>query len=168
MLLRKKGASLVASHGNFTNIRQNLYDAMKAKMDVLCPGNFARNVPPIGPTTQDKLNFIKHTIFNICPENTEFEGYFTEKIFQSFEGGCIPVYWAVGRPEPDIINEDCYCFGDFNDMERFKHKVDHVIANHHEYIDKKLFTDDAGKHIDKFYKTLKDQIVALLNKIESK
>ena len=35
-----------------------------------------------------------------------FEGYFTEKIFQSFEGGCIPVYWAVGRPEPDIINED--------------------------------------------------------------
>ena len=44
-------------------------------------------------------------MFNICPENTNVDGYVTEKLFQAFESGCIPIYNGGGNYlEPGIIN----------------------------------------------------------------
>ena len=48
------------------------------------------------------------------------EGYFTEKIFQAFEGGTIPLYWSIGFPEPDIINKNKYCFCDVKNKEELE------------------------------------------------
>jgi alpha(1,3/1,4) fucosyltransferase len=46
--------------------------------------------------------------FNICYENTSrWPGYITEKIFDSFFSGCIPVYW--GAPDVSMhIPEACF------------------------------------------------------------
>ena len=44
-------------------------------------------------------------MFNICPENTNVDGYVTEKLFQAFAAGCIPIYNGGGNfLEPGIIN----------------------------------------------------------------
>jgi hypothetical protein len=33
-------------------------------------------------------------MFNLCPENSMYPGYYTEKVPEAFGCGCIPVTWA--------------------------------------------------------------------------
>ena len=74
--------------------------------DIKAPGTYRKNTQSIGNTHNDKINYISKGTYNVCPENSAYEGYFTEKIFQAFEGGTIPLYWAVDLPEPEIINKN--------------------------------------------------------------
>lgn len=55
---------------------------------------------PLGTETETKLNTMHQFKFSICFENCNFPGYITEKIFDSFLSGCIPVYYGA----PDITN----------------------------------------------------------------
>ena len=49
----------------------------------------------------DKLSTLREYKFAICYENAQkIEGYITEKIFDCFFSGCIPIYWG-----PDNITE---------------------------------------------------------------
>jgi hypothetical protein len=48
----------------------------------------------------DKLEAMTGFRFALCFENCVFPGYVTEKIFDCFFAGCIPVYWGA----PDIAD----------------------------------------------------------------
>jgi len=50
-----------------------------------------------------KLSILKDYAFNLCPENTLYPGYYTEKIPEAFLAGCLPLTWA----DPNV-------FVDFN------------------------------------------------------
>ena len=52
------------------------------------------------PKYTDKFKYISQYIFNFCPENSQFEGYVTEKPIVSMVCGSIPIY--IGAP--DIYN----------------------------------------------------------------
>jgi hypothetical protein len=41
-----------------------------------------------------KDDILQNYKFNLCPENTMFPGYYTEKVPEAFGAGCIPVTWA--------------------------------------------------------------------------
>ncbi len=155
---RQHVASLVASH-DINGIRTLIYNEVKHHIDVLCPGNLFRNIDPIGDTCSDKINFISKTRFNICPENSEFEGYYTEKIFQSLEAGCIPFYWAIDKPEPKILNEDCYCWVDPKNLEQTKERISDTINNHKKHYVSSLFKDTAQNEIKQIYETLKNEFL---------
>ena len=58
-------------------------------------------------SVNDKLKAMADFRFALCFENCVFPGYVTEKIFDCFFAGCIPVYWGA----PDI--------GDFVPVETF-------------------------------------------------
>lgn len=60
-----------------------------------------------GPAA-DKINVIKNYRFSICYENTsDALGYITEKIFECFQAGTVPVYW--GAPNViDYIPKSCF------------------------------------------------------------
>lgn len=162
-LEKKNNASLIASH-EFGNIRSKLFDEMSKYVPVLCPGKFKHNTVNIGLSCNDKINFIKNTTYNICPENSEFEGYFTEKIFHALEGGCIPIYWAINRPEKGIINENCYCWANINNDNELKENIKDVIENKEKYIQiDNLFTKEAKYIVNNFYENLKKQIQIKLN-----
>lgn len=47
-----------------------------------------------GITTQ-KRKVLRQSKFCICYENAVFPGYITEKIFDCFFAGCVPVYWGA-------------------------------------------------------------------------
>lgn len=47
-----------------------------------------------GDFINSKKNWLKHYKFNICFENSSFAGYITEKLFNAFEAGCVPIYWG--------------------------------------------------------------------------
>ena len=127
--------------------------------DIKAPGTYHKNTQSIGNTHNDKINYISKGTYNICPENSCYEGYFTEKIFQAFEGGTIPLYWAIDSPEPEIINKNKYCFCDINNKEELEKSIYNVCNNPNQYIDRELFTKNAGVQVHRFYSTLLENIL---------
>lgn len=154
---KKNNASLVARHDS-NGLRTKIYNELSRYTNILCPGNFKCNTNKIGPENEDKINFISKTTYNICPENSKFEGYYTEKIFQALEAGCIPIYWAIDKPEKDIINEDCYCWINPDNKDEFTKNINDVVENKNKYIKENIFKLQAKYIIDNFYNTLKWQI----------
>ena len=62
--------------------------------------------------------------FAICFENMELEGWITEKIFDCFYAGCVPVYW--GAPDvTDFVPREAFidmrAFADFDGLRQFLH-----------------------------------------------
>lgn len=56
----------------------------------------------------DKINTIKNYRFSICYENSQdLKGYITEKIFDCFAAGNIPIYWGASNIET-YIPKDCF------------------------------------------------------------
>ncbi len=67
---------------------------------------------------EDKLIVMSQFKFAICFENCSFSGYVTEKIFDCFLAGCIPIYYGA----PDI--EEFVPAGTFIDYRKFKNMKD--------------------------------------------
>ena len=62
--------------------------------------------------------------FCICYENArDIPGYITEKIFDCFMAGCIPVYWGANNIEEYIPKN---CFIDKRDFNNFKHLYEFI------------------------------------------
>jgi alpha(1,3/1,4) fucosyltransferase len=56
----------------------------------------------------DKIGTIKNYRFNVCYENTkDTPGYITEKIFDCFAAGTIPIYWGASNID-EYIPKDCF------------------------------------------------------------
>ena len=71
------------------------------------------------PSYRGSVNNKKETLekykFSICYENAkDIPGYITEKIFDSFFAGCVPIYWGAENIK-DYIPKEC-----FIDMHYFK------------------------------------------------
>jgi hypothetical protein len=142
--------------------RTIIYNELSKYGNIKSPGTFKNNEKPIGAKHYDKINYISRGIYNICPENSVYEGYFTEKIFQAFEGGTIPLYWATDFPEINIINKNKYCFCNINNKESLEKSIRNVCNNPNQYIEGELFTKNAGKQIQLFYSTLSENILLCL------
>ena len=127
----------------------------------MCPGDFMNNTTKIGKTQKDKINYISNGLYNICPENSVYEGYITEKIFQALEAGTIPLYWGYDLPEKDIINNNKYCFCDINN--NLEQQIKHVILNKNKYIEGNIFNDNAKNIIEIYYNDLIENIKKYLD-----
>ncbi|MDJ0651963.1 MAG: glycosyltransferase family 10 [Simkaniaceae bacterium] len=74
----------------------------------------------------DKQETLKKYKFNFCFENAAVPGYITEKIFDSFATGTIPIYLGAPNIE-DYIPKECFIdyrqFNDFEEMLTFIQKM---------------------------------------------
>lgn len=105
---KTKFASLVASHDDF-GIRKELVGMLSSIDSVCCAGKFMHNDDDLYMKyNDDKVKYLSQFKFNICPENVSTPGYTTEKIFQSFDAGCIPIYYggAGCKIEEGVINNE--------------------------------------------------------------
>ena len=121
---------------------------------IMYPSNFRQNTDNLGPGHQAKINYISQSTYNICPENSEFEGYFTEKIIQAFEAGTIPLYWATALPEKGLINENKYCFCNVDNSNELKEQINKVMTHQKYYLEGNVFTEEAPKILSNYYNTL--------------
>jgi len=55
----------------------------------------------------DKLKLLYNYRWNICFENSIYDGYVTEKLLQAKISGCIPLYYGSNAATIDF-NKDCY------------------------------------------------------------
>jgi alpha(1,3/1,4) fucosyltransferase len=73
-----------------------------------------------------KWETLKHYKFSICYENMKDQnGYITEKIFDSFVAGCVPIYYGADNIT-DYVPQDC-----FIDRRHFKSESEllHFVKN---------------------------------------
>jgi hypothetical protein len=70
-----------------------------------------------GPITK-KIDVLKQCKFCLCYENTSnMNGYITEKIFDCFQAGCVPVYLGAPNIDSCIPNN---CFIDFKKFRNYQ------------------------------------------------
>lgn len=156
--------SLIARHDRGGQ-RRILLDETQKHGNILCPSNFNKNCNQILPVNRAKIDFIKNTKYNICPENSKFEGYHTEKIFNAFEGGTIPIYWAIDEPEKDILNKNKYCFiKNINDKDEVERKIKDAVENSEKYLEGNIFNTNAQDIIRTYYDDLIEEIKRLMKK----
>lgn len=67
-----------------------------------------RSYPSYKGMVEHKKPIMEQYCFSICYENArDIPGYITEKIFDSFFAGCVPVYWGANNIT-DYIPENCF------------------------------------------------------------
>ena len=107
---KNKFASLVASH-DIPKIRTEIYNKISKIGEVKCAGKLLHNDNTLkNDFGNNKIEYLRDFKFNICPENTISEGYITEKLFDSFRAGCIPIYSGDENIELDLINKNALLF----------------------------------------------------------
>lgn len=160
---KSNNVALIARHDKGGQ-RKLIADEVSKYYSINYPSTFRHNSPKINflmGNWIDKVNYLSDYKYNICPENSKGEGYFTEKIFNALESGTIPIYWAISNPEPRILNPKSYCFADVEDKEKMKQSVNHAMENPGEYLSEPLFVPGAHKYVESLYTTLIDSLEIL-------
>jgi hypothetical protein len=92
----------------------------------------SRPFPSYRGTLHSKSEILDRAKFSICYENSRGSpGYVTEKIFDCFTSGCIPIY--IGSTHrTTLVPEDCYIDGDrFNSPAEMLHFLQSIDADSH-------------------------------------
>ncbi len=101
----KYECSIIARHDKW-HVRNSIYEPLKDRINILSAGKWKNNTDILWEKYNDnKIAFLNNCKFTICPENFDTPNYVTEKLFQAFLGGSIPIYaGADSNPEPGIVN----------------------------------------------------------------
>ncbi len=114
----KKFCTMVIGHTcDKSEAKEELYSERKRAITFFeSKGNFefygknwdASLYPSYKGAIENKIEVIKNYRFLICYENSKgLKGYITEKIFDSFHAGVIPIYWGASNIE-DYIPLNCF------------------------------------------------------------
>jgi hypothetical protein len=128
--------------------------------------NIIQKLKPVA--IEDKLSTLSNYKFSICFENCIYPGYITEKIFDCFFAGCIPVY--CGAPDiTDYVPKDLFI--DFRDYKSYKEldeymknmtfeEYDEKINRIKEYLSSDKFTCFTDKYfVEKIYSVLSEECI---------
>lgn len=137
------GAVLLASHDDY-GTRERICRDVEKIIPITYAGKWRNNSTDLWDKfNNDKRLYLRNFQFNICPENVDAGGYCTEKIFDAFLSGTIPIYHGNRNdPENGLINRDSVIFWDYQ-------------GNNEDQIQlvRKLSVDD--KYYDKFMQQTK-------------
>lgn len=83
----------------------------------------SKQYPSYRGPIKNKIDVIKNYRFSICYENTHnIKGYVTEKIFDCFAAGSVPIYWGASNIE-SYVPKECFIdrrnFKDLNELYAF-------------------------------------------------
>jgi len=107
-------------------------------------------------TSDSKLATLQKYKYSFCYENIHgFDGYVSEKIFDSMFAGCVPIYWGAGNISSYIPDE---CFIDrrkFNSNKNIydylKSIDDRTYARYQQAISSFLTSEDFQKYTPKYF-----------------
>jgi len=89
---RNKFCAAIITNGwwNTDGFRMNFINELNKYKQVDMGGRYKNNVGPV----KNKTEFLSSYKFSIAMENTEGDGYASEKIFDAFLSGTIPIYYG--------------------------------------------------------------------------
>ena len=94
---KSKFCGFLASNPNGDPFREKIFNAINAYKKVDSGGFWLNNINERignGHNYNDKRKWLENYKFNLCPENSTYPGYVTEKIIQAYASGCVPIYWG--------------------------------------------------------------------------
>lgn len=165
--LSRKNAANISSH-DFWGSRQDICDSLSGIMPIAYAGKWRNNTDELwNKYSNDKNEFLKNFRFNICPENMDAKDYVTEKIWDSFAAGCIPVYYgAYGDPEPEIFNRDSFILWSFD--EDNEEKIQQIIKLNEddqfyaEWKSRRIFKEGAEEYVYSLLNSFYSELERLL------
>lgn len=142
---RKKFCAAVISNDFFTDkFRLKFIEELNKYKHVDMGGRYKNDVGYI----KDKIKFLSSYKFSIAMENTEGNGYLSEKIIHSFKSGTIPIYYGDYMADEFINPKSFILIRGKNDMSE---KIEYIkkIDNNDELYEKML---RENVFIDNYYK----------------
>ena len=115
---------------------------------------------------EDKLYTMAKYKFSICFENMKSKsGYITEKIFDAFFSGCVPVYYGaedISRFIPENTFIDYRKFDSLDELYLYLHSMDEIrykeiISNINRYLQSDLYKSNFS--IDSYVNRMADIII---------
>ncbi len=119
-ILERKFCNFVYSNGK-SKKRIEFFHILNNYRHIDSGGKFMNNIGTNG--VESKLDFQRNYKFSIAFENTEFDGYTTEKIIDAYKARSIPIYW--GNPKiAEELNPDSFinCY-DYDSLDSVAKKV---------------------------------------------
>lgn len=157
----------INSHDAF-GLRTKIANDLNGTFNITYAGKWRNNTADLWKKYEnDKLKYMNLFKFNICPENMDAPHYCTEKIFDSFRAGCIPIYaGALNNPEPDVINKNAVIFWDLDgdNMENIKliKRLNSDEAYYNKFIQQKKLLPYAAEYVYDRFNKLEDKMKELL------
>ena len=103
--MRKKFCAAVISNINSSDGFRIKFIKELSKYKTVDMGGIYKN--NVGGIVRNKINFLSSYKFSIAMENSEGQGYISEKIYDSFLAGTIPIYYG-GYMIDEFINPKSY------------------------------------------------------------
>jgi hypothetical protein len=142
--------AMVAGHDP-SNTRSVAFDTVSKLGKVDSGGRFLNNTTKLLlDYGNDKIRFLENYKYVIALENSDTNGYVTEKIFDAYLAGCIPIYWGSNNsPEPEILNQDRILFLNPDNPSNLESQLSELCndKNLEEFYLKPIFRVDAAEII---------------------
>ena len=137
---KKFCAAIISNSENFTKFRKNFINILNKYKKVDMGGRYNNNVGKI----KNKILFLSNYKFSIAMENSEGDGYLSEKIIDSFEAGTIPIYYGDYMLD-EFINPNSYILirgeKDLYEKIRFIKKIDNDDSLYKKILKENVFSD---------------------------
>jgi hypothetical protein len=90
---RARKAAFFSTH--MLDPRQTIFAELSTVIEIDGYGpHFDKGIKDHNRSGVFKDDVLKSYMFNLCPENSMYPGYYTEKVPEAFAAGCIPITWA--------------------------------------------------------------------------
>ncbi len=128
-------------HGSGAIYRKIVCQELMKYRKVDCPGKVLHNmdvnelsVRMASDWRASKIQFLSKYKFTIAFENSNRDGYITEKLLDSFLAGSVPIYWgSEGNVAP--FNKDCMiCANDYSDIQSLISRIREVDQDDELYL----------------------------------
>ncbi len=154
-----------ATNGDGAILRTRLFHKLSLYKKVLSGGRTLNNVG--GPIDFVKtLDWMSQCKFVIAYENKDHDGYITEKVFQAYFSGAIPIYYGNKTVLDDINKEAIIYEGDFKTEDELVDYIQKVDQDDELYCNKwdQNIIDKKEKGYQEVYHKLKKKIFEVLDK----
>ncbi len=142
--------------------RNDLFHALSLYKFVASGGKYLRNMKE-SPTDAEK--WLSDCKFVIAYENQYYPHYITEKPFQAWFSGAVPIYNAHGTTLSDFNKKATIFAGDFESREKMIDYIKQVDQDDQKYCEiwnESIFTKDAGKDFVVIEKKVNDRIAEII------
>lgn len=172
--VKDKKISCLIARSDIGNYRVTLIRHFHDTMHIDCPSRIGHNCESIESRGQTKHEFCCEYIFNLCPENSYYRGYVTEKLFHASYACNIPIYSGCIDHEKSIFNMDRVIYiEDFKNIESINNaveKVKYLLENEEEllkFYNQNIFNEKSLLEIQKYEKVFDDMMEHCINRVIS-
>ena len=164
---KSKDCVLVCGHDP-KKTREMILNKVEKILQVDSAGKWRNNTRDLWDKyNNDKIAYMSNFRFNICAENDNTENYVTEKIFDAFLAGCIPIYYGSNNnPEPGLINKDAVIFwnkdGDNKDSLALIKELNSNTKAYDEFVSQTRLNDETAEYVIERFNMLRDSLKKIL------